>query len=144
MGGYLYLKPGHLSLILNVINATLNTPSPPPVTRGGSDEGQSRVATCLPPVRHMFLRRLGFEFWSDNWASRTKITTKWRALMDDSSLINVQSWGRCWAKQLGRPAEPVGLWTWPGIAPVAETGFSHRLTAYKIVGHFFGLSYRNQ
>ena len=29
------------------------------------------------------------------------------------------------------------------IAPVAETGFSHRLTAYKIVGHFFGLSYLN-
>ena len=28
------------------------------------------------------------------------------------------------------------------VAPVAETGFSHRLTAYKIVGHFFGLSYR--
>ena len=28
------------------------------------------------------------------------------------------------------------------IAPVAETGFSHRLTAYKIVGHLFGLSYR--
>ena len=29
----------------------------------------------------------------------------------------------------------------PGLplAPVAETGFSHRLTAYKIVGHFFGL-----
>ena len=27
------------------------------------------------------------------------------------------------------------------VAPVAETGFSHRLTAYKIVGHFFGLSY---
>ena len=29
------------------------------------------------------------------------------------------------------------------LAPVAETGFSHRLTAYKIVGHFFGLSYLN-
>ena len=28
------------------------------------------------------------------------------------------------------------------VAPVAETGFSHRLTTYKIVGHFFGLSYR--
>ena len=28
------------------------------------------------------------------------------------------------------------------LAPVAETGFSHRLSAYKIVGHFFGLSYR--
>ena len=28
------------------------------------------------------------------------------------------------------------------LAPVAETGFSHRLTAYKIVGHFFGLSYQ--
>ena len=28
------------------------------------------------------------------------------------------------------------------IAPVAETGFSLKLTAYKIVGHFFGLSYR--
>ena len=28
------------------------------------------------------------------------------------------------------------------LAPVAETGFSHRLTAYKIVGHFFRLSYR--
>ena len=28
------------------------------------------------------------------------------------------------------------------LAPVAETGFSHRLTAYKIVGHIFGLSYR--
>ena len=28
------------------------------------------------------------------------------------------------------------------LAPVAETGFSHKLTAYKIVGHFFGLSYR--
>ena len=28
------------------------------------------------------------------------------------------------------------------LAPVAETGFSHRLTAYKIVGHFFGLSFR--
>ena len=25
---------------------------------------------------------------------------------------------------------------------MAETGFSHRLTAYTIVGHFFGLSYR--
>ena len=29
-----------------------------------------------------------------------------------------------------------------GLAPVAATGFSHRLTAYKIMGHFFGLSYR--
>ena len=29
------------------------------------------------------------------------------------------------------------------IAPVAGTGFSHRLTAYKIVGHFFGLSHLN-
>ena len=29
------------------------------------------------------------------------------------------------------------------IAPVAETGFSHRLTVYKIVGYFFVLSYRN-
>ena len=29
------------------------------------------------------------------------------------------------------------------LAPVAETGFSHRLTAYKIVGHFFGLPYLN-
>ena len=29
------------------------------------------------------------------------------------------------------------------LSPVAETGFSHRLTAYKIVGHFFGLSYLN-
>ena len=29
------------------------------------------------------------------------------------------------------------------LGPVAETGFSHRLTAYKIVGHFFGLSYLN-
>ena len=28
------------------------------------------------------------------------------------------------------------------LAPVAGTGFSHRLTAYKIVGHFIGLSYR--
>ena len=28
------------------------------------------------------------------------------------------------------------------IAAVAETGFSHRLTAYKLVGHFFALSYR--
>ena len=28
------------------------------------------------------------------------------------------------------------------LVPVAKTGFSHRLTAYKIVGHFFGLSYR--
>ena len=28
------------------------------------------------------------------------------------------------------------------VAPVAETGFSHGFTAYKIVGHFFGLSYR--
>ena len=28
------------------------------------------------------------------------------------------------------------------LAAVAETGFSHRLTAYKIVGQFFGLSYR--
>ena len=27
------------------------------------------------------------------------------------------------------------------IAPVAETGFSHRLTAYKIVGDLFGRSY---
>ena len=27
------------------------------------------------------------------------------------------------------------------LAPVAETGFSHRLTPYKIVGHFFGRSY---
>ena len=29
------------------------------------------------------------------------------------------------------------------IAPVAETGFSHRLTVYKIVENFFGLSYLN-
>ena len=31
----------------------------------------------------------------------------------------------------------------PSLAPVAETSFSHRLTAYKIVGHFFALSYLN-
>ena len=31
--------------------------------------------------------------------------------------------------------------TAPKLAPVAETGLSHRLTAYKIVGHFYGLSY---
>ena len=30
------------------------------------------------------------------------------------------------------------------LAPVAGTSFSHRLTAYKTVGHFFGLSYRNK
>ena len=29
----------------------------------------------------------------------------------------------------------------PALAPVAETGFSHILTQYKVVGHFFGLSY---
>ena len=29
------------------------------------------------------------------------------------------------------------------LAPVAETGFSHRLTAYRILGHFFGLPYLN-
>ena len=29
------------------------------------------------------------------------------------------------------------------LAPVAETGFSHRLNAYKIVGHFLGLSCLN-
>ena len=28
------------------------------------------------------------------------------------------------------------------IVPMAETGFSHRLTPYKIVEHFFGRSYR--
>ena len=28
-----------------------------------------------------------------------------------------------------------------GVASMAETGFSHRLTAYKLVGHFFRLSY---
>ena len=33
----------------------------------------------------------------------------------------------------------------PGLelAPVAQTGFSHRLTVYKIVRHFFGLSFLN-
>ena len=33
------------------------------------------------------------------------------------------------------------------LAPVAETGLSHRLTAYKIVGHFFSymkISLNNQ
>ena len=30
------------------------------------------------------------------------------------------------------------------VAAVAETGFSHRLTAYKFVGHFFVLSYLNK
>ena len=29
------------------------------------------------------------------------------------------------------------------LAPVPETGFSYRLTAYKSMGHFFGLSYLN-
>ena len=33
-------------------------------------------------------------------------------------------------------------YTRQSIAPVTETGFSHRLTAYKIVRHFFGLSYQ--
>ena len=33
--------------------------------------------------------------------------------------------------------------TGPELAPVAETGSSHRLTAYKFMGHFFGLSYLN-
>ena len=32
---------------------------------------------------------------------------------------------------------------WLNAAPVAETGFSHRLTAYKIVGHFLWLSSLN-
>ena len=27
------------------------------------------------------------------------------------------------------------------LVPVGETGLGHRLTAYKIVGHFYGLSY---
>ena len=36
----------------------------------------------------------------------------------------------------------IGIVSISYLAPVAETGFSHRLTAYKIVGHFFGLSYR--
>ena len=38
----------------------------------------------------------------------------------------------------------ISLTTQPGLgwAPVAETGFSHILTVYKLVGHFFGLSYR--
>ena len=40
------------------------------------------------------------------------------------------------------PADVVSKRHPPQLAPVAETGFSHRLTAYKIVGHFFGLSYR--
>ena len=35
------------------------------------------------------------------------------------------------------------LWMRSYVAPVAKTGFSHRLTAYKFVGHFFGLSYLN-
>ena len=35
------------------------------------------------------------------------------------------------------PVGPIHAWYY--IAPVAETGFSHRLTAYKMVGHFFGL-----
>ena len=35
----------------------------------------------------------------------------------------------------------IRLWIFV-LAPVAETGFSHRLAAYKIVEHFFGLSYR--
>ena len=39
------------------------------------------------------------------------------------------------------PADVVSKRHPPQLAPVAETGFSHRLTAYKIVGHFFGLSY---
>ena len=30
----------------------------------------------------------------------------------------------------------------PRLTPVAETGFSHRMTVYKFVGHFFELSYR--
>ena len=30
-----------------------------------------------------------------------------------------------------------------GLGPRAEIGFSQRLTAYKIVGHYFGLSYLN-
>ena len=36
-----------------------------------------------------------------------------------------------------------GYNAWPAseLAP-AEAGFSHRLTAYRIVGHFFGMSYR--
>ena len=38
------------------------------------------------------------------------------------------------------PADVVSKRHPPQLTPVA--GFSHRLTAYKIVGHFFGLSYR--
>ena len=33
--------------------------------------------------------------------------------------------------------------TTSGVAPVAETGFSHRLNVYKIIRLFFGLSYLN-
>ena len=40
------------------------------------------------------------------------------------------------------PADVVSKRHPPQLTPVAETGFSHRLTAYRIVGHFFGLSYR--
>ena len=40
------------------------------------------------------------------------------------------------------PADVVSKRHPPQLAPVSETGFSHRLTAYKIVEHFFGLSYR--
>ena len=36
----------------------------------------------------------------------------------------------------GTSDSDVGYMDGPRIAPVAEIGFSHRLTAYKIVGHF--------
>ena len=57
-------------------------------------------------------------------------------------------------KKIDKRKEPVFLQDWYKfdsnctdighiyLAPAAETGFSHRFTAYKIVGHFFGLSYR--
>ena len=53
----------------------------------------------------------------------------WSSICCDSRLTA----GFCW---------PIVYVTLVQASPVAETCFSDRLTAYKIVGHFFGLSYR--
>ena len=46
---------------------------------------------------------------------------------------------RMWSRGLRLVVSVISAWS---VAPVTETGFSHRFTAYKIVGHFFGLSYQ--
>ena len=76
----------------------------------------------------------------NTWDIDLMLVKCWPIVSDDGPALNqhcVDAWYSLVMRQQRCASDKITGITPYIIAPVAETGFSHRLTPYTIVGHFF-------